>query len=259
MKLFASTLLIVFSMLVMSCNNGPKVLDVTEDNKESNTSANSGIFTDKSQEDVTQGVPPVNASVHTAVAKEVLPTEKYVYVLMEENGEEFWIATVKQEVETGKTYFFKDGLLKIDFESKEYNRTFDRIFLVSSIVPANHGNQAESAPVESKQPVNTANIEKPIKVEGSISIADLVDNIEKYDGQEIQVSGVCTKINPNIMGRNWIHLEDGTRDDYDLVLTSDMIIPEGAVLTMKGKVATNLDFGAGYRYDILIENAQMVK
>ena len=259
MKYLTSTFLIAFAILITACNNGPKVIDITDDSNSSETTSNSGIFSGNENSAASKEVPPVNADVHTATAKEVLPTDKYIYVLMEENGEEFWIATIKQEVEVGKTYFFKDGLLKINFESKEYNRTFDRIFLVSSIVPANHGNQAANTPVQTTQPTVKTDVGKPIKVEGSVAIADLVDNIEKYDGKEIQISGICTKINPNIMGRNWIHLEDGTKDDYDLVLTSDMIIPEGAVITMRGKVATNLDFGAGYRYDILIENAQMVK
>jgi hypothetical protein len=61
------------------------------------------------------------------------------------------------------------------------------------------------------------------------------------------------------MGRNWIHLKDGTLDNYDFVVTSDQAIPEGHVVTLKGTVARNRDFGSGYRYELLIENASVVR
>lgn len=260
MKIIHLFLILFVGMLVFSCRNSPKVIEVTQDPSSQTGSGNTGIFSSGPEGSGSTNVPPVNAEVHTAKALEVLPTERYVYVKVEESGKQYWIATIRQEVEVGKTYFFKDGLLKLNFESKEYNRVFDRIYLVSSIVPADHahesGNIRSQAPSEIRP---SGTVEKPIRVEGSVAIADLVSQPEKYAGKEIQLSGVCTKINPNIMGRNWIHLQDGTKDDYDLVLTSSMIIPEGAVITMKGKVALGMDFGAGYKYDILIEDAVMVK
>jgi hypothetical protein len=260
MKFIHLFLFLFAGLILFSCRNSPKVIEVTQDQSSQTGSGNTGIFSSGQEGAGSANVPPVNAEVHTAKALEVLPTERYVYVRVEENGEQYWIATTRQEVEVGKTYFFKDGLLKLNFESKEYNRVFDRIYLVSSIVSADHahesGTRSTQVPSEIKP---SGNIEKPIRVEGSLAIADLVANPEKYAGKEIQLSGVCTKINPNIMGRNWIHLQDGTKDDYDLVLTSSMIIPEGAVITMKGKVALGMDFGAGYKYDILVEDAVMVK
>jgi len=255
------TLLYIGALTLLSCGDSPKIIEVTEAaNKESN-SGQTGIFSTAAGEPENAAVPPVSANVHTAVAQEVLPTERYVYVRMKEGEEEYWIATVKQDVETGKTYFFRDGLLKTNFESKEYNRTFDRIFLVSNIVPADHGSENPAAATIPGQQEKTSNadVRMPIRVEGSIPMSELLSNPSKYAGREIQVSGLCTKINPNIMGRNWIHLTDGTAKDQDLVLTSDMLIPEGAVITMRGTVAVDLDFGAGYRYDILVEKATMVK
>ncbi|MCB0471462.1 MAG: hypothetical protein KDC56_00225, partial [Flavobacteriaceae bacterium] len=62
-----------------------------------------------------------------------------------------------------------------------------------------------------------------------------------------------------IMDRNWIHLRDGSKDDYDLVITSTEFVPEGTVVTMKGVVTLNKDFGAGYSYDLILENGSVIK
>jgi hypothetical protein len=256
---FNYTILIIVFTIMYACKNSPKVLEVQEEGTARNE-VKSDIFSDNSTADGPNQLPPVSGNVHAAKALEALPTEKYVYIRVEEDGEEYWIATMNQPIEIGKMYYFKEGLLKVNFESKEYNRVFERLYLVSSIVTENHGHQSGGVVKPSaKEPTQPTNVEKPIKVEGSISIAELVSNVSKYAGKEVQISGVCTKINPNIMGRNWIHIEDGTMDEFDMVLTTDILVPEGSVITMKGKVATNLDFGAGYRYDLLIENAVLVK
>ena len=61
------------------------------------------------------------------------------------------------------------------------------------------------------------------------------------------------------MGRNWVHLNDGTNKDQDLVVTTDVLIPEGHAVTMVGTVALDKDFGAGYQYGILLEGGTLVK
>jgi hypothetical protein len=61
------------------------------------------------------------------------------------------------------------------------------------------------------------------------------------------------------MGRNWIHLKDGSKDDFDLVLTSNDEVELNQNVTMKGVVHLGVDFGAGYAYDIIIEDAKVVK
>lgn len=270
------TLLSLSVLLAAACGNNPKVIEA-EDTGNSSTEQSTGIFNDGSKSSPQgdhpnpgqQGVPPVSKDVHVVVVKESLPAEKYIYLNVEEDGETYWLATLKQDVEIGGTYFYKDRLLKTNFESKEFNRIFDRIYLVSKIVPADHGSSMsmdggmsqdasqESKPVDIE--MHSSHADEPIQVEGSVPIKELVENPEKFAGQEIQLSGKVTKVNPNIMDRNWIHLKDGTKDDYDLVLTSQEAIPEGAIVSMRGTVTLDKDFGAGYRYDIIIENASLVK
>ena len=61
------------------------------------------------------------------------------------------------------------------------------------------------------------------------------------------------------MERNWIHVKDGSKDDYDLVVTSNTFVPEGSKITIKATVSLNRDFGAGYTYDLILENGILVQ
>jgi len=90
-------------------------------------------------------------------------------------------------------------------------------------------------------------------------IADLVAKAAELDGETIEISGKVTKVNPNIMGRNWIHLQDGSKNDYDSVITADAAVPVGHIVTYKATVAVKKDFGAGYSYELILENGELVK
>ena len=248
---------IIFTLILTSCDRGPKVISVPVNTSTTESKSNSGIFADNgSVDNVGSEVAPASIDVHTVVVLEVLPTDKYVYMRVEEGGEEFWVATGKKEVKVGEKYFYKNGILKRNFESKEYNRIFDKVYLVSNIVSTNHGGAMNVNSTEDKK---TSEMKvKSVGMPGSIRISEIVNDPQKYKGQSIQVSGICTKLNPNIMGRNWIHLKDGSADEYDFVITSDTAVPEGHTVTMKGNVTLDKDFGAGYMYELIVENGEIV-
>ena len=103
--------------------------------------------------------------------------------------------------------------------------------------------------------LNQSPVEKVEPVEGAIRIADLVNNRNQYEGKLIKVTGKCVKVNSEIMGRNWIHLQDGSGENFDLTVTTDESVELGTIVTMEGTIALNKDFGAGYRYDVIMEGA----
>ena len=219
---------------------------------------------DSSDHDHTNDNKPFTNELHTVVVDEVLPATKYVYVHVTEGVEQYWVATALTEITVGDTYFYRGGLLKTNFESKEYNRMFERIYLVSQFVPAKHGGSTSTssdvkAPTSNQKKNDPVKSSKKIeKAAGSMSIAELVDDPKKYEGQTVQLSGECVKVNPNIMGKNWLHLKDGSKDDYDLVITSDVFVSEGSIITIKAKVVLNKDYGAGYKYDLILEDGILV-
>ncbi|NNM22599.1 MAG: hypothetical protein HKO54_03525 [Flavobacteriaceae bacterium] len=261
-------LLLMIGSSVLSCKNKPKEITATTSSENSFTP--SGIFS----EDNIQLNPDFERSdqgsfaqgVHTVIPKEVLATERYVYIRVTEQGKEYWIASLKQPIELGKTYYYRDGLLKTRFESKEYNRMFDSIYLVSNLVSHNHGvdgvkNEGEEVvqdTYEQKKDIPT-HTEEIIQHKGSIKISELVANPEKYEGKTVQLTGKCVKVNPNIMNRNWIHLQDGSKNDFDLVITSNTFVAEGQIVTIRAEVSLDRDFGAGYAYPLLLENGIVVE
>lgn len=256
MKIFKIITVLVLTIGFSACNSGPKVIGTPISTSNNASNESTGIFSENG-EDFNSSPAPVSNDVHTVKILEVLPTSKYVYLKVDEAGEEFWIATSKKEVKEGETYFYKNGILKTNFESKEHNRIFDKVYLVANIVPANHGAEQSTMMSESNEVVGSET-QEIIEVDGSVKIAELVKNKSNYEGKDIQITGRCSKLNPNIMGRNWIHLKDGSMDEFDLVITSDVAVPEGHVVTMKGIVVLDKDFGAGYKYDLIVENGQIV-
>jgi hypothetical protein len=58
-----------------------------------------------------------------------------------------------------------------------------------------------------------------------------------------------------IMGRNWVHIQDESGAEFDLTITTNEQIQLGQMVNMEGVLAVNKDFGAGYFYKVIVENA----
>lgn len=244
---------VALTILFSACSSGPKTLDPIGDQQASET----GIFEiepAKTQEPSSS----TSDEIHTVRVIETLETQKYSYLKVEEGGTSFWVATLKGDFTIGDSYHFTGGLLKKNFKSVEHNRVFDELYLVSNIVPLNHGSDGQSSAL-SNDDDSEESAEAAIVVEGSLTIAQIVEKAESLNGQTVQISGKVVKVNPNIMNRNWIHLKDGSKDDFDLVITTEESVQVGVVATYKATVTTNKDFGAGYSYKLILEQGELVK
>lgn len=244
------TLFLFFS----ACESKPKVIESV-----SSSSQPSAV------DQVIGGAPdvspaaPAGSGMHKVVVKETLDTDKYTYMSVEENGEEFWVAVTKRPIEIGATYYFKGGLLKKNFFSKEYNRVFEKLYLVGDLRQQPTGNALGGSAVDQALGQLQENATAPptdiTPAEGAVQLSELFSNKNKYAGQVVTVTGKVVKVNPMIMGRNWAHIQDSSGEDFDLTITSSENIPLGHVITLEGTIALDKDFGAGYRYDIIMEGA----
>ena len=200
--------------------------------------------------------------IHLVEVMEIIPATKYVYLKVKEGNNEFWIATGIKDIQLGKKYVYKGALYYSNFESKALNRVFDEIYLVSYLLPDNHGtgtDEVKSAENDKLTYPSKTKIDKSLKIKGSMKISDLVADPKKYEGQTVQISGECVKINQNIMKMNWIHIKDGSQNDYDLVITSNQIVLVDEFITIQAVVTLNKDFGAGYKYDLILENGVIIE
>ena len=238
------------AFILLSCESKPKV--VVED-AQTSTSTISTIAK-------TGGSLPANESadaMHQVTAIEILQAERYSYLRVVEKADTFWIASTKFEAKTGSNYFYRGGLLKTDFESLEHKRIFDKIYLVSSIIEASAhpGGSGEAVATESIPVTNEIK-----NIAGVVKLKDILGSKEKQAGKIIIVAGKCVKANYGIMGKNWFHIQDGTKVNgkiCDLTITTTESIPLGANVAFEGKIYLNKDFGAGYKYDIIMEEAKL--
>ncbi|MCL2789813.1 MAG: DNA-binding protein [Desulfobulbus sp.] len=95
----------------------------------------------------------------------------------------------------------------------------------------------------------------------SYSVGECFEQGKELNGKSVRVRGKVMKISRMIMGKNWLHIQDGTgnplKNHHDLVVTTTEAPVEDTVVTIEGTLAANRDFGAGYRYDVLIEDAKV--
>lgn len=213
------------------------------------------------------------SDIHKIIAQEVLQVKDYTYIRAEEDGKEKWIAAPLFQAEVGKTYYFKKGLEMPNFESKELNKTFETIYFLDQI--STDPNFVEV--VETLTPTSgsiqtdvTLQMAKPVikkedvKIEesrGVATIASIYKDLKSFEGKVIKVKGKVTKFNPAIMNKNWIHIQDGTdfNGEFDLTITTLDEFNVGDVVTLEGKVSLDKDFGFGYFYKLILEDAVLVK
>jgi hypothetical protein len=205
---------------------------------------------------------------------EVLNATSYTYLRVERMKHEEWIAISSSDINVGDIIYYEGGLQMNDFESKELERTFDLIYFVSYISdkPINDDELMDQAEVEMNPhaPVMGATPQKPVlsrqdvqidRPEGSVSIADLYSKRDNFAGKTVMVKGQVTKVNTGIMGHNWIHIQDGTAngDNFDLTITTDDEPKVGDIVTYSGILNLNRDFGAGYTYELIMEEAMPLR
>ena len=96
------------------------------------------------------------------------------------------------------------------------------------------------------------------RAEGGKTIAEVFAGKDQLAGQNVVVRGKVVKANANIMGKNWLHVRDGSGSEgtNDLTVTTSGTMPNvGDTVVVTGPVALNKDFGMGYQYDVIIEDA----
>jgi len=200
-------------------------------------------------------------NVHKATAEEVIQTSNYTYIRISEDGRESWIAITKQDVKEGNSYYFEPGIEMNNFVSKELKRTFPSILFVDKF--SDKPIIAKITMADSAKGKQAAVAKEGIKVEpakGGITIVELYTNKEKYAGKTIKISGEVVKYSADIMKTNWVHIQDGTRsgESFDLTVTTNDVTKVGDVITFEGTVSLKKDFGAGYYYEVIVENAKML-
>lgn len=221
---------------------------------------------------------------------ETMDAAGYTYLRLKTGSGEVWAAVNQAPVKKGDEVTVVGAMPMENFESKTLNRKFDRIYFgtlgggggaaAMPAMPAASGASphgaspadpaAQAAIMKEQHAAAATKVEdvgeiKVAKAEGADgkTVAEVYASRAKLKDGFVAVRGKVVKFLPGIMGRNWIHLRDGSGSaaakDNDLTVTTQAAAAVGDTVLVRGTVRLDKDFGMGYQYAVLVEDAQVTK
>lgn len=235
-----------------------------------------------------------SGSTIQGTVKETMDASGYTYLLVAQEGGDVWVAIPETPVKVGEAITYFAGMEMRDFNSKTLNRTFASIIFSSglaegtatsnsvpaespddsfaSAIKAERSAASAAAPIDESAasggsagaivPLAEIEVEKSAAANG-YTVGEIFEKASDLSGKKVQVKGKVMKVSPAIMGRNWIHIQDGSgnpmKNSHDLVITTSEMVELDDVVTFEGILAAKKDFGAGYKYEAIVEEASLIK
>ncbi len=198
---------------------------------------------------------------HTGTILETMNSGGYTYAKIKAKQKEFWIAGSSAVVKVGDTISFNEQMKMPNFTSKTLNRTFKDLMFVGGITQGNSAENVSSVSatsVHGKISAPVAKVDKVTKAEGGHTVAELFSKKSELSGKKVKVRGTVVKVSNAIMKTNWIHIQDGTgaMGSDDIIFRAPTATANvGDVVIASGTLATDQDFGYGYKYAVIVEGA----
>ena len=207
------------------------------------------------------------AGVFSGVVTETMNAGSYTYVLVDTDAGQRWAAGSEMSVNVGDRVTIADAILMRDFASSSLDRTFDEIWFAQTIhVGDAPAPAAPGSGFDQSMGIGSAHVAVDQKIIADIAVpadgrtvAALYAEKEVLAGHEVVVRGQVVKYTAEAMGANWLHIQDGSGEGEtaDLTVTTAAQVKVGDVVVVRGKLAVDRDFGYGYRYALLIEDAEV--
>ena len=200
---------------------------------------------------------PVSKNVHNVLVEEKIDANNYSYLKVKENGNSFWIAVPKMDINPGEYVIFSKSMEMKNFKSETLNKTFESILFVDDAGKSASDDQVKSPHQNISAGKDVSVNVKPLS--DGYTIEQIYSKKASLEFKTIKVRGKVVKVNNNIMGTNWVHIQDGTGSNgtHDLLVTTNQEVKVGAIIIAEGKVIKDKDFGAGYSYTVLLENSKI--
>ena len=210
---------------------------------------------------------------------ESLDAAGYTYVRVKTDASEIWAATLPFKVAIGDTVIVPLENPMRNFRSQAMKREFELVYFVSRIskpgeapqstgtagLPPGHPATNPSATPEAMLPPepNAKLIDPITPPAGGTSIAKVWADRKTLSGKQVTIRGKVIKYNAEIMGLNWLHVQDGSGSvkdgTHDLTVTSSSQSRVGDIVTITGTVVVDKNFGAGYGYAVMLQGAKIAK
>lgn len=209
------------------------------------------------------------ASQLSGTVTETMNTGGYTYVQIDTGTKKIWAAGPETKVKVGDKVVMPPGAAMNNYHSKTLNRDFDTVYFVAAIMKEGEM-QTGAAPgmtppgqpgvgskiSASKMEIKAGTIKKAKDGE---TVGDVYKNKQQLVGKKVAVRGKIVKFTPQIMGKNWLHIQDGTGAPgaNDLTVTTAATVKQGDVALVTGVLAVDKDFGYGYKYGVILEDAEV--
>jgi hypothetical protein len=217
-----------------------------------------------------QAMPPQGAPAQGAGASlkgevlEVQNVDSYTYMRLKTASGETWAAVPTTTVKKGAQVTISNPMVMENFESKTLKKKFDKI-VFGAIADPNAKPAAAMAAPHGATPAASAPVAKVSKATGpdAKTVAEVVGGKAALKDKTVVVRGQVVKVNSGILGKNWLHLQDGSgsadKGTNDIIVTTADQAAVGDIVTAKGTVRTDVNVGSGYAYAVLIEDAAVRK
>ncbi|QOY54433.1 DNA-binding protein [Candidatus Sulfurimonas marisnigri] len=210
---------------------------------------------------------------HVGKVLETVNGGGYTYAKVEEEGNVYWIAGPQTEVTVGSKISFLEQMVMNDFSSKALNKTFETLVFVSAIVSTDKSAKSGSVVTTAAKHTDGTHIDcnhedelkqtpsaiKVSKNPNGYSVEDLYTKKAELAAKSVKVNAQVVKVSKAIMGKDWVHLQDGSGSNgtNDIIATSkNSTVKVGDVVTTEGIIKTKVDLGYGYKFDVIIEEAK---
>jgi len=220
------------------------------------------------------GAQPGMTQEKSGTVVETMDTAGYTYVKVKTADQEIWAAAPQFKVTVGDSVIIPAGMLMPNYHSNTLNRDFDELYFVSSIIAPNaemtlnpHGDTMAAAAtsgsaadhIKAATPPMDIDFSTLQKADNGYTVEEVFTNKDKLATQEVVLRAKVVKFSPNIMKTNWMHLQDGSGSEgtNDLTITTSTSAGLGDTVLVKGILDLNQDFGYGYKYDLIIQDAQV--
>ncbi len=199
--------------------------------------------------------PAASPGALTGVVAETMNAGGYTYARLTTGAGEVWVAGPETPMAVGERVSASGATAMHGFTSRTLGRTFDEIYFVGAWGGSAPPTTPPAATWDLPKPAPAAPAAPVAVVEGTKSVSEVLASGAALAGQQVAVQGVVVKVNTGILGRNWIHLRPSATAAEDLLVTTADVATVGDSVVATGIVATDKDFGAGYTYALLVEDA----
>jgi hypothetical protein len=197
---------------------------------------------------------------------EVQDVPNYTYLRLKTTQGEVWAAVPTAQIALGSEVTLNDAQPMGEFKSQTLKRTFPQIYFASlpaaptSAEQEAHAGMDISAHAAAAKPLQAGDIAKASGADAR-TVAEILTSTPDFKDTTVTVRAQVVKYSSDIMGKNWLHLRDGTGNQADgsndLVVTTQESTQIGEVLLVKGMVRRDQDFGSGYSFRVMIEGATL--